>query len=353
MWSQWPWVSSTRRTPSALAQLEQLLVLVGGVEQHGVAGLPAAQRRTRCCRTGRPRPCGPRRRRRRSAASWRSLASRPTCCHRRAAGRRLERPSGRDDVEAEAEGDGDLAPVERHEARRGRGSRSAAARWMASTSAQRLARGRASAARSRQRWSTGTTWRRSQSRRTASSQVARAARARRSGGRSGRQRLGEGQRRRAPDRVGGHAPSSTTAAPGTSRCRATQRAGVEGEGHGQPRSSPRSRSRRTPAQTGDRRSGRRPVVGGGRRRRGPRAIRSSSVGCAAAGSSGPSWATGRPSTVIDDALAAARPAARPRPRWPRSSRMPTRSIVARCTHVYTRVHRRLAGVPAAEQTRRP
>ena len=43
MWSQWPWVSSTRRTLSALAQLEQLLVLVGGVDQHGVAGRLAAQ----------------------------------------------------------------------------------------------------------------------------------------------------------------------------------------------------------------------------------------------------------------------------------------------------------------------
>ncbi len=43
MWSQWPWVSSTVRTPRALAQLEQAVVLVGGVEEHGVAGLLAAQ----------------------------------------------------------------------------------------------------------------------------------------------------------------------------------------------------------------------------------------------------------------------------------------------------------------------
>ena len=35
-----------------LAQLEQLLVLVGGVEQHGVAGRACSAGRTRCCRTG-------------------------------------------------------------------------------------------------------------------------------------------------------------------------------------------------------------------------------------------------------------------------------------------------------------
>ena len=67
-------------------------------------------------------------------------------------------PSGGDDVEAEAEGDGDLGGVERDEAhaagaavRRRRGG------WR---SARRSGCSRASAAaRSRQRWSTGTTWR--------------------------------------------------------------------------------------------------------------------------------------------------------------------------------------------------
>ena len=43
MWSQWPWVSSTRRTPRRWASSSSLLVLVGGVEQHGVAGRLAPQ----------------------------------------------------------------------------------------------------------------------------------------------------------------------------------------------------------------------------------------------------------------------------------------------------------------------
>ena len=37
MWSQCPWVSTTWRTLRALAQLEQFVVLVGGVDQHRVA----------------------------------------------------------------------------------------------------------------------------------------------------------------------------------------------------------------------------------------------------------------------------------------------------------------------------
>ena len=41
MWSQCPWVSTTWLTPRSLADLEQRLVLVGGVDEHGVAG-PAA-----------------------------------------------------------------------------------------------------------------------------------------------------------------------------------------------------------------------------------------------------------------------------------------------------------------------
>ena len=43
MWSQCPWVSTTWFTPRLLADLEQLLVLVGGVDEHGVAGAAAAQ----------------------------------------------------------------------------------------------------------------------------------------------------------------------------------------------------------------------------------------------------------------------------------------------------------------------
>ena len=42
MWSQWPWVVSTRAHAGRPAQLEQQLVLVGGVDEHGVAGALAA-----------------------------------------------------------------------------------------------------------------------------------------------------------------------------------------------------------------------------------------------------------------------------------------------------------------------
>ena len=42
MWSQCPWVVSTRRTPVARLDLEQELVLVGGVDDDGVAGALAA-----------------------------------------------------------------------------------------------------------------------------------------------------------------------------------------------------------------------------------------------------------------------------------------------------------------------
>ena len=43
MWSQCPWVSTTWLTPRSLAQLEQRLVLVGRVDQHGLARSAATQ----------------------------------------------------------------------------------------------------------------------------------------------------------------------------------------------------------------------------------------------------------------------------------------------------------------------
>ena len=43
MWSKWPCVVSTRRTPVAREHLEQQLVLVRGVDEDGVAGRLAAQ----------------------------------------------------------------------------------------------------------------------------------------------------------------------------------------------------------------------------------------------------------------------------------------------------------------------
>ena len=75
-------------------------------------------------------------------------------------------------VEAEAQGDGDLRRVERDERDRP-GQPVGGGEVDGVGEAQRLQRGRASAARSRQRWSTGTTWTWSHVRRTASSRSAR------------------------------------------------------------------------------------------------------------------------------------------------------------------------------------
>ena len=176
----------------------------------------------------------------------------------------------------------------------GRGRRSAAARWRASTVRSGWVRP-SSAARSRQRLSTGTTWMRSQSSRTARRRAVALGDAVVGDAVDEHQRLGEGERRGAPVVVGGHrverrrpAPARRGSGPAARWCRgrASSRPG--------PRAS--SRSRRVPAH-GDlarrARAGRR----GGPARRSPRATRSSSVGSPSTGSSGPSWATGRPPTV--------------------------------------------------------
>ena len=124
----------------------------------------------------------------------------------------------------------------------GLGRRSAAARWSASTVRNGCSRV-SSAARSRQRWSTGTTWMRSQS--------SRRARRRRSEsvGRSqtrstSAERLGEGEGRRAPVGVGVHRLHDDPAV-WTGQEPSEQRGGVERQGHA-PRTSRRMRSSRLP-----------------------------------------------------------------------------------------------------------
>ena len=187
-------------------------MLVGGVEQHGVAGLAAAQHvdvvverahddhvdlgvgvrpdervhrpsvpgaadASAGCRAERPghtaAPTGGRGRgcsvRLQRDPSVRAAADRERILEIGPGGPsrdpQVSAASGGDDLEAQGEGHGDLAGVE-GEVGDGPGRRSAAARWRASTVRSGCSRV-SSAARSRQRWSRGTTWMRSQSSRRA------------------------------------------------------------------------------------------------------------------------------------------------------------------------------------------
>ena len=236
----------------------------------------------------------------------------------------------RHDVEAEAEGDADLGRVERDEAHR---RRHPFGGGEVDGAGQADGCSRASpAARSRQRWSTGTTWRWSHARRTASSRSGRrtassvsgrspaaprrgraprrstpgrrrARRARRPAAR--RRRRGRaahwcrGRRSTVDHRAAGAGPSARTREVG-------HRAGSRGceSGVSVTATSPRARSRRTPTTPGPA-AGATPSV-----RRGgttaPPATRRSRSG--AWSSSGPSCA-GRPAADgDDDALALRRPA---------------------------------------------
>ena len=220
--------------------------------------------------------------------------------------------------------------------RSGRGSRSAAARWSASTvrsgcvAAEVGGPVEARAGRPARRAM------RSQSSRTA----------RRSASRSAsklgepvdqHERLGEGERATRTSR--GRRPwrRARPAASGRRGSGRASAAGVEREGHRQPR--PRA-SEAVEADAGPDAAratsgaGRSCAAGQRRPGRGRRGRRAS-AGAAPSGSSGPSWATGRPSTVmtIRSPASARRTAAA---RLARSSRMPIRSIahvrVHRCTH---------------------
>ncbi len=112
-------------------------MLVGGVDQHGLAGRASIARRTRCCRTGRPRPGGPRRRRSDQWSVWSCPRLRLPCG---AQGCVVTAVSTTSRPRPRATADLGRSKVTN---RTGRGRRSAAARWMASIEPHRLVAGRA------------------------------------------------------------------------------------------------------------------------------------------------------------------------------------------------------------------
>ena len=265
MWSQWPWVSSTRRTPSALAQLEQPLVLVGGVDEHGVAGAPAAD--DEHVVLVRPdddlvhldvgvRP---------SAAWWWLMAQCATASRR---------PTIGSDAQAETTSRPRPRatpswPGSNVTKRTGAGIRSAAARWMALGQAHRLLAGEAGGPVEAAlvdghdvevvpRQADGVLEVEAQD-----GLVGQAV--------DRRQRLGQGQRRGAPHRVAVEGVEHDRPLRRRRRRGPAAPTGVEGDGHAVSPAAPTRRpvdahARTTPA-TGGRRAPRRRSGGAGRRRR--------------------------------------------------------------------------------------
>ena len=189
-------------------------------------------------------------------------------------------------------------------------------------------RGRGSAA------STGTTWMRSQSSRSAR-RSSRRGRGRSSTSRStSHERLGERERRGAPVAVGRHGGRATTSPGRAAEVAGDERGGVEGERHSAAdlvRGRGRGGRRPTAATCARRaRAGRR--AGPARAGRGRRGRRSSAR--RRVGSSGPSWATARPPTVTTIRSPASARRTSGGQIALRSSRIPTCSTV----EAYTCVH---------------
>ena len=349
MWSQWPWVSRTSRTSRRLAQVEQPLVLVGGVEQDGVAGLLAAEHEDVVVH--RPDDdlvdldLG-------VVVVERHAPSLPSPAVRSLCAARPARSGTSAEARARPEGVRRRRPRTRGRGRRGSGGRR---RWRSVTGrgqavgggevdgvdgAQRMRARRAPRPGSRHTASTGTTASRSQS------VAQRPAQRRRCSAASS---LSRSASTSASVRASADAHQSASAAIAASDHVAAgavdvaghERGGVEEQRHRQ-RTASSSRSRRKPAQTGTATSGRRPVGPAGAAHQAPGGQVVEGDGARRRARAGPSWATGRPSTVMTmRSPAAARRTADAVAL--RSSRIPSRSIARLdcSTGVHTPIRRRI------------
>ena len=344
MWSQWPWVSSTRRTSSA-GTARAASRARWRRRSAPTRRSPGSGGRTRCCRTARPRACGPRAGRPRSAASWRQSGIGAGGCHcpaRCRAPGRSAAASGRDDVEAEGRA--------RRGSGRGRTSRSDAVggvgrrrRGASRRQAQRAAAGEVGGP-VEAALSTGTTCDAIPVEADGVLERRRAGRARRSAGRSATSASVSAsadahQTGSAVHRVERDRPCRDGQVDGRRASSVADGVAASARSSLSPAARRASRSSRAPGPHRDRRSGRRPVVPAGRERARPRAIEvveRRRLSRRRAGRAG--RPAGRPTVTTIRSPASARRSrggVRPEIRCRRCVRGRRPSTARVCTHVYT------------------